>query len=348
MPTYTPLVFNYRKLCLHKAIVTPALGARTVLTNEPWNFVEMSLARHKMDVAQFYWQQAKEFYTAALGLPLRSAPLPLYYAFMNSVKALLASKCIHFDERHGVRNWKPSNVTPPIGLSSGVRILKKGILPSLSSYYGEKEPNETHTLDAILFNLPFVHRTYCLTYTHQVEMFVPLIEPQFVIEDGTTHAFFTGALSTNYPLNDYITKLPATLKSRPDSKIGTLISTDFATVTSVQSPTTSDLTAVTALARSLRDDIYYINGAETLWYVKTHPTGQDRLLRQTTTLTLAAMHRLSELCRYDPRELARQLGGPENWLLSEFITMAGQQFIDEIASEITGQQCQIPNIRRAT
>jgi hypothetical protein len=62
-------------------------------------------------------------------------------------------------------------------------------------------------------------------------------------------------------------------------------------------------------------------------------------------MVLAAMHRLSEVCRYRPLELASYLSGQKNWLLSEFIQMAPTQFIDEIASEITGFQFLVPNVR---
>jgi hypothetical protein len=51
------------------------------------------------------------------------------------------------------------------------------------------------------------------------------------------------------------------------------------------------------------------------------------------------------LCRYKPIELAAFLSGQKNWLLSEFIQMAPNQFIDEIASEITGYQFMTPNTR---
>ena len=177
MPTYTPLLLNNRELSLPKAILSPELGARTVLTNEPWTFVELALVRDKKKEAQFYWQQAKEFYTAALGLPLRSAPLLLYYAFMNATKALLAAKGRAFVPGHGVGNWTPPPGSRPKGLPIGVEIRPRGILPSLSEYYGEGETRTHHLVKDILFNLPFIHRTFGLTYTSQPEMFVPLRHP---------------------------------------------------------------------------------------------------------------------------------------------------------------------------
>ncbi|CAH8239481.1 hypothetical protein VAEU17_5700001 [Vibrio aestuarianus] len=59
-------------------------------------------------------------------------------------------------------------------------------------------------------------------------------------------------------------------------------------------------------------------------------------------IMFAAMHRLSELARYSPDKLAKHFECQHNWLLSEFITSASNQFIDEISSEITGYEFMIP------
>jgi hypothetical protein len=67
--------------------------------------------------------------------------------------------------------------------------------------------------------------------------------------------------------------------------------------------------------------------------------------RCSLTLTYAAMHRLSELARYEPHRLAGHLEASYNWLLNEFIAIALHQFTDEIASEITGLDFMIPGTR---
>jgi YaaC-like Protein len=59
-------------------------------------------------------------------------------------------------------------------------------------------------------------------------------------------------------------------------------------------------------------------------------------------MTFAAMHRLSELAHYTPMKLARHLDCQHNWLRSEFVATACSQFVDEISSEITGQEFMIP------
>jgi len=57
------------------------------------------------------------------------------------------------------------------------------------------------------------------------------------------------------------------------------------------------------------------------------------------------MHRLSEICRYRPSDLLSLLNGQKNWLLSEFLSIAPPQYLDEIACEMTRHQMMIPNVR---
>ena len=138
MAVVTPIKVKGRELKPHKAIVAPLLGAPTVLTIEPWTFVSLWLKREKEHDALFYWDQAFEFHKASMGLPLQSAPLVLYYSFLNAVKTLLVAKSVPFDEHHGVRRHKMGGATNRINIANeGVRILRRGVVPALSTYYGE-------------------------------------------------------------------------------------------------------------------------------------------------------------------------------------------------------------------
>lgn len=57
------------------------------------------------------------------------------------------------------------------------------------------------------------------------------------------------------------------------------------------------------------------------------------------------MHRLSELARYKPYILKAHLESQHNWLLTEFIMRSSKQFIDEIATEITGDLFKVTNMK---
>lgn len=302
------------------------------------------LARQQKRESLLYWQQANEFHKVSAGLSLRSAPLLHYYSFMNAAKALLAAKGIHFDPNHGVSEWNRQSTNRRFE-HVGVKIKTNGVLPALAGYYQESETRKTYTLRELLSNLPFVHRTYCLTFKTQGEMFIPLVEPYYRL-DSSGKLFFTAKLSGAFASRHTFRRLPPTFTRDESVAEMAIRSAADIPITSPSKPNSLDLASLDGFHRNLRRDLFYIHGVQTLWYVKS--ADARRIERQTPTLVLAAMHRLSEICRYKPLELDAYLAGRRNWLISEFINMSAEQFIDEMASEITGHQIMEPNIRPAS
>lgn len=341
---------NGRDAGPHKATMNPTLGARTVLTNSPWEYVALWLRREHKTNALFYWQQAQVFAKAAEGMPVASAPLLLYYSFMNSTKALLAAKSIGFDEHHGVRSHNMRAASSKIALSNeGVRIMQRGIAPALSQYLQESEPNDRHSLEDLLFNLPCIHRTFCLTYKNQKDLFIPLADCRIEYAPLSSSAFFSARLSKDFVGTTIHKRLPPSLVIDPMAADGrTIRSVATAAIMQPVAQTASELSSLSTLLRTLRPDLNYIAGAQTLWYAKGVVSGPARLKRSPLTCTLLAMHRLSEICRYRPMDLVSFLNGQKNWLLTEFIRMAPSQFLDEMAAELTGQQFMTPNVRPAS
>ncbi|MCP9845643.1 hypothetical protein KBY86_01840 [Synechococcus sp. Lug-A] len=343
----TTIRLNGRNVKPHKATTNPDLAARTVLTNSHWEYVSLWLRRSKKVQALFYWQQAQVFAKAAEGMPVESAPLLLYYTFMNAAKELLSAKGVPFDEHHGVRAHNMRGASRKITLSNeGVRIMSRGVAPALSQHLRESESSDTHSMEDLLFNMPCIHRTFCLTYRNQKDLFVPLTECQIRLDSHSSSAYFSGRISEDFPAQYYINRLPTSLTFDPSVNDGRTIRSASSThLSNPPAPTDGDILAIATLLGGIRADLNYIAGTETLWYVKAKVSGPKRLERSPLTCTLVAMHRLSEICRYRPMELAAFLSGQKNWLLTEFIRMAPQQFIDEIAAELTGQQFMIPNVR---
>jgi hypothetical protein len=342
-----PVRIKGRDIGPHKAVVAPLFGSRNVLTNSPWTFVRLWLQRNKKTKALFYWEQAEEFYKVSEGLPLRSAPLLLYYCFMNAAKALLVAKGIVFNERHGVTAHHNLVGQRRSFAGEGVRIHRDGILPSLSGYYGETEGKRTHTLQELFANMVFIHRTYCLTYTSQKDIFLPLAECGYVVDRRSRHVFFKANIADNVPLKIAMRRLPASFVPAPDIDERAVRSRDRLVWRRPGRPTEANINELKNFNRTLRKELHYIAGTQTLWYLRSKTAGPLQLDRQPPTIVLAAMHRLSEICRYHPLQLASFLAGQKNWLLSEFIQMSAAQFIDEIASELTGHQFLIPNVRAA-
>lgn len=343
----TVLYINGRVAEPHKATKSPNLGSRTVLTDSHWEYVSLWLRREKKPNALLYWLQAHTFAQAAEGMPVSSAPLLLYYSFMNATKALLSAKSVPFDEHHGIRSHNMRGASSKIALSNeGVRILQRGIAPALSQYLNETESSTTHSMEALLFNLPCIHRTFCLTYKNQKDLFIPLTDCRLEFDPIESTAYFCGKISKDFAGPESIRKLPPSLVTDLRLNDGRSIrSTATAILERPEANTAVERASVAALLSELRPDLNYIFGAQTLWYAKAVVPGPARLKRSPLTCTLLAMHRLSEICRYRPMELASFLNGQKNWLLTEFIRMSPRQFLDEISAELTGQQFMLPNVR---
>lgn len=340
---------NGKEITPQKAVINPNLGSKNVLTNSRWEFVELFLKKEKKIEALFYWNQAKEFNKATIDMSIQASPLLHYYSFMNAAKSLLSSKGIAFSPYHGIKGNSIST-RRKISLSNeGVRIQTNGVLPSLSQYFGETESSNQHTLQQIFFNLPYIHRTYCLTYPSQIDAFIPLVNCQFVKETTTNQVYFLATLSKDFSNRSTIRRLPASLVLDSDlSNLWTIRSTASVSVNKPTALTAAEKSDLLNLHQTLRRELLYINGSHTLWYAKSTVSGPGIVNRFPSTLTLAAMHRLSELCRYKPIELNAFFESQKNWLLSEFIHQSPDQFLDEMASEITGYQFLQPNIRMAS
>jgi len=333
----------------HKAIVSPDFKSKTVLTDSPWDYVELWLKRRGENNALFYWGQAKAFDIASKNLPIESAPLLLYYSYMNSVKTLLESKHITYSHYHGVSEDKAINRKQIALVNERVSIKNNGILPSLSQYYSETESQHIHSLKDMFLNLPFIHRTYCLSYISQKDIFLPIKGAKFVYDPRKKKAYFQCVLSRNISNRHAVNKLPPTMElegiQNGDYYIRSKATIDLSSSSKLSK---TDMITLVSFHKEIRSDLFYINGVNTLWYIKTKPTNSTIIDRFSTTMTLACMHRISELCRYKPLELNQFLTSQQNWLLTEFIKQSPNQFVDEIASEITGCQFLVPNVREAT
>jgi hypothetical protein len=230
--------------------------------------------------------------------------------------------------------------------NEGIKIKNdNGIVPSLSLYFQESERNLIHCLEDVLYKLAFIHRTFCLSYPNRKETFLPLKDVEYVRDTAKGEVYLRARAVDDVDWKVFRKALPAGFVTNGDGSPG-VISTQSINWASSNRPTKSELDDLQSLNQSLRTQLQYINEPQTLWYLKVD--SNRGIARQPITLTLAAMHRLSEICRYRPSELDSFLNGQKNWLLSEFVTMAPNQFLDEVACEMTGHRIMIPNVRPPT
>lgn len=339
-----PIILNGRQIPIHRATLDAKMGDPTVLTSDFWSYVELWLRRNRSYEAMFYWEQAREFYEASRSLSSISAPLTLYYSFLNATKALLEYNNVAVGPFHGTSG----RVTTKKATLAGelVKFGTKGVAPALANLLGDKDTRGSYTLKQILYNLPFIHRAYTITFSKQPELFVPLREFHYVRKVDSSESWILLSLDIKSDPQQIISLLPKGYERDIGWPEHYLVRTKQRFKwrdgdENIQ----SNLIRISNYNKKIRQDIKYIRGQPPTWYLKLSRNSPDIIARSTLSLMLSAMHRLSELARYNPVRLKLLLETQQNWLISEFIGSAPLQFLDEIATEMTGQNLAFPFVR---
>jgi hypothetical protein len=280
---FSPLVYDRRSLRLHKCMVGPDFKSRTVLVEDQWAYCEMWLRRHRMDEALFFWRQAEEFYRACQDLPKTYSPLTKYYAALNAAKAFLISKNVTLDPYHGVTG---ENLGGKTSLTrEQVRVKGSGVLPELCRFLGESVAGEIYNLKDILYNLPYIHRAYTISFKSQPELFVPIAEPIFVRKDGSSESWLC------FEIKDARFQTLAVMNTLPDYERDAGVAGRFIVRRKKRfqwkdtDSETVNLQRFLAYYRKVRKTTCYIKGTSRLWYVKRSVSTGGLIERSSLTLT---------------------------------------------------------------
>ncbi|WP_395005371.1 YaaC family protein [Undibacterium sp.] len=318
---------------LHGSLISTDYRQSRVLCSDPWEFVSLWLKRAHKNDALFYWEQARQFYLATKTLPELSSPLTSYYCFLNAAKALLSATNQTFNEVHGVAGHTIGRVK---SLDNEIVVFKGGgILPALCKYLEEPDNGgKEFSLKDIFWQMPFIHRAYCLTYQGATELFIPLVNQCFMRMDGSKEAWFQAEIDRRY-VNAHTKKI-----IEPGFQLfenaGTYEIRRKRRFKWSSREIENSIELFSKYHKTIRRRIMPIYSSENRWYLKKSVTGHDKLQNSQLVLMFAAMHRLSELSRYDPISFSGHFNVNHNWLLAEFIKSAPGQFVYGIASEITG------------
>lgn len=371
-----PFPYKGKALRMNKSYTTPNFSSSTILTDDVFTYIEFYFSSHKKAMKYrnstskakygsekryhylFYWKQAMTFYCAAKALPIESVPLLSYYSMLNATKAFLAFKCEYIEDfvehfgNHGLfENVNLAGIdleTIAVGRKNkGVYPLFGNTLEANFDTIWASGKHNTITLKKLLYNLAYIHRAYITTYNTPQgvkvpELFIPL-------GSGKSPCYHKGNDANLYLMVDIdksyfsttATSIPAAYTSSISHKFKVsnrdsfiLRSTDGAKRNGTES-LSSDLKY---LNDELRREFQYIRSSKRLWYLRrTTLPSSDIINMNSMLITMAAMHRISEIVRYKPEQLAHLMSSKENWLIHEFLTLALDQFVDEIAAEITGQ-----------
>lgn len=370
-----PIQHKNQPLRMTKSYTKQDFTKHTVLTDDIYTYVSFFFDTHVKSMKfidpskkekygdpsqyhyKFYWHQSEIFYQSAKTLNTEASPVAAYYCILNAVKAYLAfisKSADDFVEEFGQHGIHENNDNIGKDLSTiSITHKQKGVFPlfakKLDAQFERIWPcgnNESKSLKDLLYNMAFIHRAYSMTYSSKnqsvTELFIPLApgdSPKYhKASDGKAHLLvpldkkYFSVSATKIP-NDY--QITISEKFKPyDISPFTLYSVD-----GVRKNQSSISTELKSNNTNLRQYFSYIKSNRRLWYLKRSELNQDNVINLSNmTLIMAAMHRISEIARYKPEQLNRLLHSKENWLLHEFISLALDQFIDEIACEITHQE----------
>jgi hypothetical protein len=341
------LKIGNRKVWMHKAIKNVDFGSESVLSNDPWLFVSLWLKREKKEKALAFWNQARRFHEASLLMSIEAAPLAAYYCLLNATKTLLLVRSSNHKDIHGVSGDRAEKAKAYLGVEK-IKFGTTGVLPALCGYLGESSVNTEYSLKDLLWNLPFVHRAFRHTYSSAAELFIPIQNACYIKHSNSSEAWFQASVVPRYCDDRILRHIPKSFEyfgKNDEISIRRKKRFDWVNGKHTRSKQDQAIRNLISYHSSIRRLIVPITGNSDLWYLKKNLKENPVAERHSLTIIFAAMHRLSELSRYDPNGLERHLNGNSNWLLTEFIQLAPSQFIDQISSEITGLQFWKPGYR---
>lgn len=325
------------------AIVQPDFTSRTAIVSSRWEYIRFYLKkfrrgdnRRRAEKALFFWEQAEQFYNASLSLSKESAPLPLYYCFLNATKSLLTFKGISYDPWHGVTG--NFNNTSQNGLTSLTATMKsRGVCPALSDFLGYQSSNFInlpYDIDRLFSNLVYLNRAYCISknISHTKEMYIPLDDVLFSRKPDK-RITISAKVDPKY---SHITSLPKVDISRGSNES---VFISWKSCREVLKPINAIKSEkIIKFHKKIRPYFHEISaGVNSRWYFKD-TSNPLHINQHPAVIAFMSMHRLSEISRYDPEAISKHLDGSSSWIINEFITASPFQFINNIASEITGEQ----------
>jgi len=230
-----------------------------------------------------------------------------------------------------------------VNLANETIILKgAGVLPELCRLLGESVNGERYDLKVLFYNLSYIHRAYCVTFGSVKELFIPISDPKFVRKEQSSEAWFQAEIYDRKYQNNSILKTLRGFERDMGIADRYIVRKKKRFNWHWGGDKKANLESLRVAHQKVRGCTSYIHGLSRLWYLKRTENLPSVIERSQLTLTFMALHRISEIARYDPRLLERHFNSQHNWLLSQFLERALGQFIDECSAEITGHDFMMP------
>lgn len=350
-------------LRLRKSITSADIASHSILTENIFSFVDFWFKTHNKRLKDnkgkkveedysFYWNQAKCFYKAAKTLPIESAPLPMYYCMLNAIKAYLFYTAKNYEEvkksfgGHGLHEVVNNVDESAVDLDSiFVSHDNWGVFSEFAKALDEDFNNKwkcgkdnKKSIKELMYYLSFIHSAYISTYNlpRKKELFIPLVPgstPTYkyakdrkirIVVDLDKRYFKKDAIALPKDVEESI---PECFVINPEDPFQLFSQKTFRK---------TDILSEYSHYRML---FSYIAADKRIWYLMRENSEEKGISNLNSMIvTVAIVHRFSEIVRYKPEQMNKLLKGKESWLIHEFLSMALDQFIDEISCEITKKE----------
>ena len=163
-----------------------------------------------------------------------------------------------------------------------------GVLPELSRYYGHNIVTGHYTMAELLYNIPCVHRAYCITFS-KPEIFIPISKPVFVKKDNSKEAWIKFEVSGRYANAKALKNLPSKFERDlgVDDKYVIRMKKRFNW--DIHKPIEERKKALNKYHEKTRGYLFYIFGEAKLWYIKKEVSGNDNLANMPSTVLIFAV-----------------------------------------------------------
>lgn len=360
----TELKIDGRTLWMMRPYKNPQYTTDVILTKSMFNFVYGWLLRNidensvDQKKALKYWLQAKSYYIEGVDIRSDVKPLLNYYCCLNTVKSMLCYLGEDVNNIHHGVDWISSESENLD--DQRVKFWGAGALTLLrrKTWNGSDGGESEYSLKSLLSNLAFIHRAYTYTYDEVSDIFLPLksikfyklekvnkITLGFEVSKCKDLQTLKEAIPTGFEFTTHTSKEWDEIKSKTyDEKLqwgldhGRLL---FRLRKPEEWDDDADnnvkLNILIKIHEKVRKHFQYIAADTPIWYLKSRNAIDNGKILQYSSLSVsfAIMHCLSEMVRYKPDLYNSILESKYAWLITEFVELGIDQFIDEIASEIT-------------
>ena len=341
-------LYNYNKLRF--SFVDLGAGEQQILTSDPWSFLSSHLLsrqsktrganREKIERALYFASLAEDFYRAAESVPLPAKGTLLYYGMLDLVKCFLSLNDIQLEttyEHHGL--------ILPIGKAQTVEAKPKmkdaiNIFACFCEKLGKeiKAPMEIDFKQA-LSHVPEIHGIYT-SLGHIAKRKLLPVSVEFQVNAARDRLFTEVIFDKEQESKVDTTKF---LKGKREKYFGDGYSrpqkiVHRATKRKAYTKDNTDRIYRNILAEYRSFDfvpILTLQGYR--YYVDLRPGDVPHL-----AYSLLAMFYLGSAARYRPLEIKSLLEGNLRPLVSELVSLTPRQFLYQMVSLTTKNECVIP------